>query len=193
MNKGFKYSIAQVNWWLLKHGDLYREVSNTYNKLCNDCLDWQAKGLPIDCLSKPVYCNKNSDFHSYIKFYDELDKATQLNKLEQQCFNANDEYLLCSKEDLRDWVIKHYDIYEKLGTYFFGYLEFNSKDDKNLHIAEVHDKSFGVDIRAEDFKSSLRFYDVYFDLYDNQKLYPEKIKEWDELFSKIQLPKENYE
>lgn len=168
LNQGYVYSIAQINWWLLKYGDLYKTIST------------------INSFNKP-------EFSSFIKFYDELDKATQLHKLEAKCYMAYDEYtfLQCINEDFRDWVIKHYELYEKIGTYFFSYLGFNSEDDKNLHVAEAPDESFGVAVREEDFKSSIRFYDVYYDLYNNQKLYPEKIKEWDELFSKIQLPKED--
>lgn len=190
LGNGFIYTIAQINWWLLKYEDLYKTVSNSYSKLCNACLDWRSKDLPIDCISNPSYCNKKPEFHAFIKFYDELDEATQLNKLEIQCVNANDEYLLCYKEDLRDWVIKHYDIYNKLGTYFYSYLGFNSKDDKNLDITEAPDKSFGVVIREEDFKSAIRFYDVFHDLYHNKKLYPEKIKEWEEIFAKIPFQKD---
>jgi len=191
LGNGFKYSIVQINWWLLKYGDLYKSVSITFHKYCDACVERQSKDLPLDCLSKPSYCNKKSDYQAFIIFYDELDKATQLHKLETQCIKANDDFLLCFKEDLREWVIKHYELYEKLGIYFFSYLEFNSKDDKSLHIAEAPDKSFGVGIREEDFKSAIGFYEVYIDLYSNQKLYPEKIKEWDDLFSKIQFPKED--
>lgn len=165
---GYVYSIAQINWWLLKYDELYKLAlkNSSFKKL---------------------------ELQSFIKFYDELDQATKLHKLEQKCYMAYDEYtfLLCVNEDLRDWVIKHYDVYEKVGTYFYSYLSYNSKDDKNLHISEVPDESFGVAVREEDFKSAIRFYDVYYDLYNNQKLYPEKLKEWDEIFAKIQLPKED--
>ena len=193
LNEGFTYSIAQINWWLLKYSDLYKEIVNSQNVLWNVCKELQAENLPYDCLLKPDYCNKNSELQFFVKFYDELDKATELNKLEDKCFNANDEYyfLICIEEDLKDWVIKHYDVYEKSGVYFFEYLEFNSSDVKNLHIAEAPDKSFGVDIKEEDFKSSIKFYEVYDDLYHNKKLYPEKLKEWDDLFAKMKLPKED--
>lgn len=192
LNNGFIYSIAQVNWWLLKYGDLYKAILKSQNSLCDICLDLESKKMPYHCLMNPDYCNKNIEFQSFIKFYEELDKATELNKLEEKCFNAYDEYgfLVCINESLRNWVIKYYDIYYQLGGYFYGYMEFNSKDVKTLHIAEAPDESFGVAIKEEDFKSSIRFYDVFDDLYHNKKLYPEKIKEWDEFFSKIQLPKD---
>lgn len=193
MNKSSKYSISQINWWLLKHGDLYKNIIKNQNVICNVCLELEAENLPYDCLLKPNYCNKNPELQAFGNFYDELDKATELNKLESKCFIAYDEYtfLNCVDEDLRGWVIKNYDIYEKLGIYFFEYLEFNASDVKNLHIAEAPDKSFGVDIIEEDFKSAIRFYDVYDDLYNNKKLYPEKLKEWDDLFEKMKLPRED--
>lgn len=167
LNVGYVHSIAQINWWLLKYGYLYKTVSK-------------------------ISSFKNPELTSFIKFYDELDQATKLHKLEEKCFLAYDEYtfLHCINEDLRDWIIKHYDVYEKVGTYFYSYLEFNSEEDKNLHIVEAPDESFGVAVREEDFKSAIKFYDVYHDLYYNKKLYPEKIKEWDEIFAKIQFPKE---
>jgi hypothetical protein len=189
---GYIYSIDQISWWLLKYGDLYKEISSRYNKLCNTCIELSEENLPSDCLRKPDYCNKKPEFRPFITFYDELDKATQLHKLESKCTMAYQEYvfLWCVEENLRNWVIKNYDTFYQLGGYFYGYMEFNSKDDKSLHIAEAPDLSFGVAIREEDFKSSIQFYDVYYDLYYEKKLYPEKIKEWDEFFSKIQMPKD---
>lgn len=188
----FIYSIDQVSWWLLKYGDLFKDVSKAHNQLCDICLGWQAENLPINCLSKPDYCNKKQEYQEFIKFYSELDVVTEIHKLEEKCNMAFDEYLTlnCIDEDLRNWVVKHYDIYYKIGGYFYNFLFFNSKDVKTLHIAEAPDESFGVTIREEDFKNSLKFYDVYDDLYNIKKLYPEKIKEWEEFFSKIKLPKD---
>lgn len=192
LKNDFLYSIAQVSWWLLKYGDLYKSVVNSQNLLCDNCLKLKSENLPINCLSKPDYCNKKTEYQSFIKFYDELDVVTQLHKLEEKCKIAYEEYMTLNfiDEDLRDWVIKHYDIYYKLGGYFYLFMEFNPKGVKTLHIAEAPDKSFGVTIREEDFKNSLKFYDVYDDLYNVKKLYPEKIKEWEEFFSTIKLPKD---
>ncbi|KIX20699.1 hypothetical protein SY27_12465 [Flavobacterium sp. 316] len=188
----FIYSIDQINWWLLKYRDLYKSVVNSQNLLCDECLKLKEENNPINCHAKPDYCNKKTEFEEFIKFYNDLDIVTELHKLEDRCNMAIDEYMTlnCINEDLRDWVIKHYDIYYKIGGYFYLYLKFNEKNVKILHIAETPDESFGIDIREEDFKNSLKFYDVYYELYENKKLYPEKIKEWEELFSKIQLPKD---
>lgn len=189
----FIYSIDEVSWWLLKYGDLYKSVVDSQNLLCDNCLKLKDENLPIDCLLKPDYCNKKDNYQAFIKFYDELDIVTELHKLEELCNMAFNEYLtlICIEEDLRNWVVKHYDIYYKIGGYFYNFLFFNSKDVKTLHIAEAPDKSFGVTIKEEDFKNSLRFYDVYYDLYENKKLYPEKIKEWDDFYSTIKLPKDD--
>lgn len=187
----FMYSIDQISWWLLKYGDLYKDVAKAHYQLCDICLGWEAENLPINCLSKPDYCNKKPEYQKFIKFYNELDVVTELHKLEDSCNMAYDEYMTlnCIDEDLRDWVVKHYDVYYKIGSYLYTFLFFNSKDVKTLHIAEAPDESFGVTVKEEDFKNSIRFYDVYEDLYHNKKLYPEKIKEWDEFFSKIKLPR----
>lgn len=192
LNKGHVYSIAQINWWLLKYSDLYKNIIIVHNQLCDICLELKSQNLFINCLLKPNYCNKREEYQGFIKFYDELDQVTELHKLEEKCYLAYDEYtfLQCINEDLRNWVIKHYGIYEKLGIYFFRYLEFNSKDDKKLHIAEAPDETFGISIQEEDYFNSIKFYDVYYDLYENKKLYPEKIKEWDEVFAKIEYPKD---
>jgi len=188
----FIYSIDEVSWWLLKYGDLYKSVVNSQNLLCDNCLKLKEENLPIDCFLKPNYCNKKDDYQAFIKFYNELDIVTELHKLEGLCNIAFDEYLTLSSinDDLRDWVIKHYDIYYKLGEHFYLFMEFNPKGVKTLHIAEAPDKSFGVTIKEEDFKNSLRFYGVYDDLYNIKKLYPEKIKEWEKFFSTIKLPKD---
>lgn len=188
----FIYSIDEVSWWLLKYGDLYKSVVNSQNLLCDNCLKLKEENLPIDCFLKPDYCNKKDDYQAFIKFYNELDIVTELHKLEGLCNIAFDEYLTLSSinDDLKDWVIKYYDIYYKLGGHFYLFMEFNLKGVKTLHIAEAPDKSFGVTIREEDFKNSLKFYDVYDDLYNIKKIYPEKIKEWEEFFSTIKLLKD---
>lgn len=188
----YRYSIDQINWWLLKYGDLYKQASANNNKLCQICLEASEENLPYDCIRKPDYCTKRPELGLFIQFWDELDKATQLHKLETKCMMANDEYylLVCIEENLRDWVVKNYDIFYQIGAYFAGYMEFNAQGDKSLHVVEAPDLSFGVTIREDDFKNSIRFYDVYHYLYYNQKLYPEKIKEWDEFFAKIQMPKD---
>lgn len=191
LKKGSMYSIAQINWWLLKYGDLYTDINHAYNKLCDTCVVLSKQQLPYNCLKRPDYCSKKPEFKPFLNFFDELDKATQLHKLEPKCRMAYDEYLSLGiiEEDLKSWLIKHYDIYYQLGGYFYQYMEFNSNNDKTLHIAEAPDESFGIVIGENDFINSIRFYDVYDDLYHTKKLYPEKIKEWDEFFSKIKLPK----
>lgn len=188
----FIYSIDQISWWLLKYGDLYKRVYKTHYKLCDVCLKRKSENLYITCLIKQDYCNRKQEYQEFIKFYDELDVVTELYKLEEKCYMAYDEYMtfLCIDEDLRDWVIKYYDIYSRIGVHFYTFLMFNPEGSKTLHIADAPDESFGVVIREEDFKNSLRFYDVYFDLYENKKLYPEKIKEWEETFSKYRLPED---
>ncbi|CAM3399025.1 hypothetical protein FLLO111716_08275 [Flavobacterium longum] len=188
---GHRYSIDQINWWLLKYGDLYKDVSKNNNKLCQICLEGSEENLPYDCIRKPDYCTKRPELGLFINFWEELDKATQLHKLEKKCQRAFDEYcnLICLDEELRNWVVKHYHIFYQIGAYFSAYMEFNTNGDKSFHVVEAPDLSFGVTVREDDFNSSIKFYDVYHDLYYNQKLYPEKIKEWDELFAKIQFPK----
>jgi hypothetical protein len=192
LGNGNKYSIAQINWWLLKYGDLHKNVSKNNNQLCQVCLEGLEENLPYDCIRKPEYCNKRPEFSLFLQFWDDLDKVTQLHKLETECKRAFDEYcnLICFEEELRNWVIKHYDIFSQTGVYFSEYLEFNAKGDKSFHVAEAPDLSFGITIREEDFKNSIKFYDIFFDLYYNKKLYPEKIKEWNDFFDTIQLPKD---
>ena len=117
----FIYSIDEVSWWLLKYGDLYKSVVNSQNLLCDNCLKLKEENLSIDCFLKPNYCNKKDDYQAFIKFYNELDIVTELHKLEGLCKIAFNEYLTLSSinDDLRDWVIKHYDIYYKIGGHFF--------------------------------------------------------------------------
>lgn len=190
LGNGYSYTIAQINWWLLKYGDLHKEVLQTYNKLCDTCMELSREQLPYLCLKRPDYCNKKPQFKPFLNFFDELDKATQLHKLEAKCSMAYDEYLFLSiiEEDLKSWLIKYYDIFYQLGGYFYRYMEFNPEGVKTLYIVEAPDASFGVAVKEDDFMNSIRFYEVYDDLYTNKKLYPEKIKEWDDFFSSIQLP-----
>ena len=75
------FSIAQIEWWLMKYYKLFKLVTGRYNTLCDNCRILEDENLPIDCLSNLEYCNKKVEFKTFIGFYNTLDEVTQIHRL----------------------------------------------------------------------------------------------------------------
>lgn len=195
INPDFKvFSIAQIEWWLMKYYDLFKLVTGTYTTLCENCMVLEDENLPIDCLSNPEFCNKKVEFKTFIGFYNTLDEVTQIHRLDNKCYMAYDAYtfLVCVDEDVSGWVKQYCNLGMKLSMFYYNYLDYSGKEDeKDLHIVNAPDNSFGVMVNRGDFKNILKFYEVFSELFWNQKLYPEKLEELKEQRKLIKFPKKD--
>lgn len=177
------YSIAQIEWWLMKYYDLFKLVTGTYTTLCDNCKILEDENLPIDCLSKPEYCNKKEEFKTFIGFYNTLDEVTQIHRLSDVCYMAYDYYsfMVCVDEDCRDWTIKYHYLWEQLHEFIYEYLE---EDKKYLSITNTPNSSIEVNINKEDFRIIIAFYNTYYEAYYMKDLYPEKRHEIEKKISR---------
>lgn len=160
----------------MKYYDLYKLVTGTYNTLCDNCKVLEDENLPIDCLSKPEYCNKKVEFKTFIGFYNTLDNVTKIHRLSDVCYMAYDYYsfMVCVDEDCRDWAIKYHYLWEQLHEFIYEYVE---EDKEYLSITNIPDSSFEVGIDKEDFRIIIAFYNAYYEAYYVKGLYPEKRQE----------------
>ncbi len=140
-------SIAFVEWWLLKYGDLYKDASKTHRLF----------SLAPD---------KDSGV-AFRKAYYYLDELSEYHRLEAISSIAIKEYDVItqnkSKNDLIDWCLK----YEKLGVedavaiYAMFTTEQSLKND-NFQVPTVD-----LEIDGNDFRDTTKFlelFDVYYEL-----------------------------
>ncbi len=164
-------SIAQIEWWLMKYYELYKQILETNKKYCLKCINDLNKGLPSDCLLNPDYCVKSDANLKFIGFYETLDDLTQIHRLCEKCFMAYDDYsfLVCANEDCRDWTIKYYELWERLHLFYFN----NVEKSNGLSPVKIPNTDNEVTISKDDFKFIIKFYESYYEAYYTKDLYPE--------------------
>ena len=170
------YSIAQIEWWLMKYYDLFKLVTGTYTTLCDNCKVLEDENLLIDCLAKPGYCNKKVEFKIFIGFYNTLDDITQIHRLSDVCYMAYEDYsfLVCTDEDCTEWTVKHYNLWTQLHYFFYNYIE---DEQEFMEIQEIPNTNIQLTINNEDFRIIIAFYNAYYEAYYVKDLYPEKRQE----------------
>ncbi len=166
-------SIAQVEWWLMKYYELYKQIQETNRQYCTKCVNALNKGLPKDCLLNPDYCVKADANLKFTGFYETLDDLTQIHRLSEKCYMAYDDYffLICANEDCRDWTIKYYHLWERLHLFYFNYVE---EESNALSPVKIPNTDNEVTISKDDFKFIIKFYESYYEAYYTKDLYPEK-------------------
>lgn len=48
------FTLQKVAFWLYEYNDLYKEVKNYSENLCEQCQQWKDDGLPYDCLQSQL-------------------------------------------------------------------------------------------------------------------------------------------
>ena len=92
--------ICRMNWWLLKYEDEFKEAINLTS--CKKWARWLYKGEhPFPCV-----CPKRNNLCVFIDLYRELDRLTQIQRLEkyfEDRFN-NFQAIKDSKEKMMNWM-----------------------------------------------------------------------------------------
>jgi len=176
------YSIAKIEWWLLKYEDYYNDLKSYWycpNPRCNHrILD--------NCQCK----NKHDEFY-FLNMYKELDKFSLHHRNEHFLKNELEMYneFKDNPQEIRNWIIKN----EEIGTnsvYDFQFYYFNRFQlDAYLKVSSYKFPDYAVFIDTKDFESSIEFLKIFKKLYWEDKVFPESEflinyeKEMNELFS----------
>ncbi len=181
-------SLIQIFLWVIKYEDLYKHITLLHQDECDACLNLFDAKLPYACVIDAYYCTKSKDFDDFINFYKCLYDSTILVRCEEKCEAIMIEYnnLIQNNENLREWLIKHYAIYDELRIYFFDYLQYTPSDNKNIVIAKMTSDLLNIYIQKEDLINSLKFHNIYSHLFHEKKLYPENLKWW-KYFSHLRI------
>lgn len=185
------FTLQKVAFWLYEYNDLYKEVKNYSENLCEQCQQWKANGLPYDCLQEAEYCTKR--YRYFTNFYEEVEYGIKIQELDIVCKVALEEYNTCSNNDalLKDWLIKYFDIgYNKLAIFYYDHLDYSVNDDEVVHphFGNSPIGEFGVCIDRKYYENLIEFDDVFKMLLYERKIYPEKLKEIEEEMQKVAIP-----
>ena len=184
------FTLQKVAYWLYEYHDLYKEIKEYSESLCEQCKDWEEQELPYDCLQKPDYCTRK--YRYFTSFYDEVEYGVKVQELDSVCKTALEEYKTCNDtSQLKNWMIKYFDIgYNKLIIFYYDHLEYSVEKGEIVHphFGNSPIGEFGVCIDRKYYEKLIEFEDVFKMLLYEKKVYPEKLKEIDEEMSKIVLP-----
>ena len=167
------YSISQIEWWLMKYYEFYKQCKKSNNQYCQKCEKAIQLKLPTDCLLSPKYCVKSNEVKEFITFYDTLDEITQVHRLSNKCYMVYEDYSfsVCTDEDCTEWTVKHYNLWTQLHYFFYNYVE---DEQEFIEIQEIPNTNIQLIINKEDFRIIEGFYSAYHEAYYIKDLYPEK-------------------
>ena len=157
------YSVARIEWWLLKFEDLFQSVSSSYTTLCNKCVNDEKVGVMRSCVFNLTYCPKTDEKWEFIQLYESFDKLTQIHKNEILCNHTLSEY---SKLPLSLWANSYIFLGERLQTFYWDYLDYGKEDDldKNLFISEVIYPDLHIYVDKDDFQNIRQFIELFYNV-----------------------------
>lgn len=187
------FTLQKVAYWLYEYNDLYKEIKNYPDPICEICQEWYEQDLPLDCLQNPDYCTRK-DFqikHSFTAYYEAIEYGVEIQELDEVCKTALEEYKNCNDTpQLKDWVIKYLDMgYDKLFCFSVEHL----KEEELLHpwffkgfcFFKSPIIDFDIYIHRKYYENIIEFEDVFNKLFYEKEVYPEKLKEIEEEMQKI--------
>jgi hypothetical protein len=160
------YSIAKIEWWLLKYWDYYKELKD----------DWVCKGNEC-CMYAVGHCTciPKSEEQVFIDLYEKLDELSRYHRREDYAKKELESYNLIRSDQikLKEWVRRN----ELIGAdecfeFLINYLDYCTNP---IHL-KVWDKSLvGYDIFVDrsDFKNLIEFMEIFSDLFWVKEIYPE--------------------
>ncbi|MEO9893110.1 hypothetical protein [Aurantibacter sp.] len=152
------YSMAKVEWWLLKYTDEYEKTVEIENKLhWYEFEDGSKSRLPS--FWKP------SSEVGFINLFQELDLISEFYKEENKIEDVLKEYYAVknSGPKLNKWILE----YEQLGkgkyfNFLISYLDYEGVDDIEHPMVFIHSMDdFPIYIEKNDFKNTIEFGNIF--------------------------------
>lgn len=142
--------ICRMNWWLLKYENEFITAINS--STCNKWKKWYYDGeIPSTCL-----CPKKNNMCVFIDLYRELDRYTQIQKLEKyfkKCF-VSFQGIKESKYLIDNWMIDIRPIITSI------YLTLDFQDNLKIRFFNS-DPIFELKINKDDYKYTLLCMDIF--------------------------------
>lgn len=152
--------IAKVEWWLLKHSDYYKKISEiVFSKHLYTLCDGSSIRLPT--FEEP------NDPEKFLDVYKALDTVCELHRNEKYFEQELIEYnkIKDSQFDVKNWVSKNEVLgAEKYVCFLVDYLDY-TENAKHLNIYIHSSKELEIYIDREDFRNTIGFLEIFNELY----------------------------
>ncbi|MDY3339013.1 hypothetical protein PG279_07475 [Riemerella anatipestifer] len=182
------FELNDLAFWLFEYDNLYKEVKKYSETKCIECQEFESLGLPYSCLQNPPYCTNRYD--DFIEFFEKIDKCLKYHQYEEYSKIAlfNYEEARCD-DNILQWMIDNFDVgFSKLCLFCALYVDDKPDNTNVLHIANSPNNQFGVLVATKCFQNIIELSQLYRVLFLESKLYPTKLKQYEEEMNKIVFP-----
>lgn len=158
------YSLAKVEWWLMKYEDYYKDLKSYW--CCGKC---NLEGDFGSCICE----YPNSEF-VFLQLFKELEEFCQYCKYENY-FKAQLELYYKAKDNpkaLKDLIINN----EQIGanecfSFLIDYLDYPNSVHPNVYSRSFTD--FDIYVDRKDFENTIAFLEIFSKLFWEDKIFPE--------------------
>lgn len=157
------YSLAKIEWWLLKYSDEYKRIRKEESKhfLHSSNGDW---------VKLPDYIESRTPNEKFIHIYEELNEVSEYHQHEEYFRQEMAIYkeIRNSPDKVREWLAKN----EYLGTekYFMFSMDYFGDEDEmeneiHLQVNFSEDNQRVIFVDRSDFKYTIEFTNTFNNLY----------------------------
>jgi len=163
--------ITQVEWWLLKYSDFYKKTSDfVYSQHLFKMDDGSIVRLPP--FGEPT------DQDKFLDLYNALDTICEFHRNEKYFEQELTEYqkIKDSQSELKNWIAKNEDLgAEKYVCFLVDYLDY-SENVEHLNIYAHTSKELEIYIDRQDFRNTIKFLEIFNELYWEKEILPESLE-----------------
>ena len=163
--------ISQVEWWLLKYSDFYKKTSDfVYSQHLFKMDDGSIVRLPP--FGEPT------DQDKFLDLYNALDTICEFHRNEKYFEQELTEYqkIKDSQSELKNWIAKNEDLgAEKYVCFLVDYLDY-SENAEHLNIYAHTSKELEIYIDRQDFRNTIKFLEIFNELYWEKEILPESLE-----------------
>ena len=160
------FSMAKVEWWLMKYDDYFKSLNQ----------DWYCPNKGCSMIIGGVcFCNPKSNEFNFLELFKKLEVLSQYQRKEEY-FKQELEVYYKVKDNpikLKELVVKN----EQIGCNgFFDFLiEFLNYCDNAILLGVFDQSVLGYDVFVDnkDFKSTIEFLDIFSELFWEKEIFPE--------------------
>jgi hypothetical protein len=164
-NKGL-FSIAKIEWWLLKYWELYKDLKDDCMCRGNEC-----------CMYAIGHCTwtPKSEEQVFIDLYEKLDEFSRYHRREDYAKKELESYNLIRSDQikLKEWVRRN----ELIGAdeCFEFLIVYHDYCENPINLKVLDNKLLGYEVFVDrnDFISLIEFMEIFSDLFWVKEIYPE--------------------
>jgi len=159
------YSLAKLEWWLMKYEDYYKDLkSYWYCDICNYDEDFNS-----------CFCENPSSENLFLVLFQELEEFCDYRKYENY-FKVELETYYKVKDNpkaLKELVIKNEEIaVTEFSLFFLNYYDYQFEP-VHLNIYSKALQDFDIYVDFKDFDNTITFLDIFDKLFWKDNIYPE--------------------